>query len=116
MNVAHYCFLLLTPFSGRKIHEEKKKRFPGVQLNSLPTYRRALLSERLEQAKGLFCFLKSRICAYFTVDVNKITLLYFAGILFPFKNFKNFCFPLKNGWGRGCYKESSVRFTEVYVL
>ena len=27
---------------------EKKKR--GVQLNSLPTYRRALLSERLEQA------------------------------------------------------------------
>ena len=25
-------------------------RFPGVQLNSLPTYRRALLSERLEQA------------------------------------------------------------------
>ena len=26
-------------------------RFPGVQLNSLPTYRRALLSERLEQAK-----------------------------------------------------------------
>ena len=24
--------------------------FPGVQLNSLPTYRRALLSERLEQA------------------------------------------------------------------
>ena len=50
---------------GRKIHEEKKTRgdqrgkghprppplrFPGVQLNSLPTYRRALLSERLEQA------------------------------------------------------------------
>ena len=27
-------------------------RFPGVQLNSLPTYRRALLSERLEQAIG----------------------------------------------------------------
>ena len=26
------------------------RRFPGVQLNSLPTYRRALLSERLEQA------------------------------------------------------------------
>jgi len=25
-------------------------RLPGVQLNSLPTYRRALLSERLEQA------------------------------------------------------------------
>ena len=25
-------------------------RFPGVQLNSLPTYRRALLSERLEQS------------------------------------------------------------------
>ena len=25
-------------------------RFPGVQLNTLPTYRRALLSERLEQA------------------------------------------------------------------
>ena len=45
---------------GGKIHEEKKKTredylavslprcFPGVQLNSLPTYRRALLSERLE--------------------------------------------------------------------
>ena len=28
-------------------------RFPGVQLNSLPTYRRALLSERLEQASQL---------------------------------------------------------------
>ena len=28
-------------------------RFPGVQLNSLPTYRRALLSERLEQANLL---------------------------------------------------------------
>ena len=26
--------------------------FPGVQLNSLSTYRRALLSERLEQARG----------------------------------------------------------------
>ena len=26
-------------------------RFPGVQLNSLPSYRRALLSERLEQAR-----------------------------------------------------------------
>ena len=43
---------------GRKIQEEKKNqgnqrvphpRFPGVQLNSLPTYRSALLSERLEQ-------------------------------------------------------------------
>ena len=28
------------------------RRFPGLQLNSLPTYRRALLSERLEQAIG----------------------------------------------------------------
>ena len=27
-------------------------RFPGVQLNSLPTYRRAQPSERLEQAIG----------------------------------------------------------------
>ena len=44
---------------GRKIHGEKKRgetrgsppsRFPGVQLNSLATYRSALLSERLEQA------------------------------------------------------------------
>ena len=48
-----------------KIHEEKKRgetglslsfplppppRFPSVQLNSHPTYRRALLSEHLEQA------------------------------------------------------------------
>ena len=37
---------------GRKIHEEKKNlpppRFPGVQF-SLPTDRRALLSERPEQ-------------------------------------------------------------------
>ena len=29
-------------------------RFPGVQLNSLPTYRHALLSERLEQARFLY--------------------------------------------------------------
>ena len=29
--------------------------FPGVQLNSLPTYRRALLSERLEQAIEKSC-------------------------------------------------------------
>ena len=28
------------------------RRFPGVQLNSFPTYGRALLSERLEQAIG----------------------------------------------------------------
>ena len=43
---------------GRKIHEEKRKRretrapprFPGVQLNSLPTHRHTLLTERLEQA------------------------------------------------------------------
>ena len=28
-------------------------RFPGVQPNSLRTYRRALLSERLEQATGI---------------------------------------------------------------
>ena len=57
----------LSPFQariverGRKIHEEKKtrgdwrgkggERTPGVQLNSLPTYRCALLSERLEQAR-----------------------------------------------------------------
>ena len=57
--------------AGEKIHEEKKNEgrlegergrelsppflpppacFPGVQLNSLPIYWRALLSERLEQA------------------------------------------------------------------
>ena len=57
-----------------KIHEKKKNegrlegefgdngvlslspptpRFPGVQLNSLPTYHRALLSERLEQANSI---------------------------------------------------------------
>ena len=57
---------------GGKIHEAKKKkrgesrsrpsprspppRFPGVQLNSLPTHRRALLSERLEQAKRGYDF------------------------------------------------------------
>ena len=41
-------------------------RFPGVLLNSLPTYRRALLSERLEQAilisneKGYIRFLSSK--------------------------------------------------------
>ena len=53
------------------MHEEKKNggslalappcstpppRFPGVQFNSLPTYRRALLSERLEQAKRGYDF------------------------------------------------------------
>ena len=31
--------------------QKKNSRFPGVQLNSLPTYRRARLSECLEQAK-----------------------------------------------------------------
>ena len=31
--------------------QEKNSRFPGVQLNSLPTYCRSRLSERLEQAK-----------------------------------------------------------------
>ena len=31
-------------------------RFPGVQLNSLPTYRHALLSEPLEQAKRGYDF------------------------------------------------------------
>ena len=31
---------------------------------------------------ALFFCAKSRICAYFKVNVNKITLLYFAGILF----------------------------------
>ena len=31
--------------------QEKNSRFPSVQLNSLPAYRRARLSERLEQAK-----------------------------------------------------------------
>ena len=57
---------------GGKIHEAKKKKreasrarppppgppppFPGVQLNSLPTHRRALLSERLEQAKRGYDF------------------------------------------------------------
>ena len=59
---------------GGNIHEAKKKkkkegslalapppvprppRFPGVQLNSLPTHRRALLSERLEQAKRGYDF------------------------------------------------------------
>ena len=34
--------------SDSRAREKKKKR--GVQLNSLPTYHRALLSERLEQA------------------------------------------------------------------
>ena len=53
---------------GRKIHEDKKNegrqegergrercppRFPGVQFNSPPTYRRALLFERLEQANSI---------------------------------------------------------------
>ena len=55
---------------GRKIQEEKKKQclqafprsrlsprpppphFPGVQFDSLPTDRRALVSERLEQANA----------------------------------------------------------------
>ena len=36
--------------AGKKFTQKKKTR---VQLNSLPIYRRALLSERLEQAKSL---------------------------------------------------------------
>ena len=44
------------------IHEEKKTRaslrFPDVQFNSLPTDRRALLSERLEQARWGFLYSK----------------------------------------------------------
>ena len=35
---------------GRERPPSPPPRFPGVQLNSLPTYRRALLCERLEQA------------------------------------------------------------------
>ena len=35
---------------GKGESSPRPPRFPGVQLKSLPTYRRALLSERLEQA------------------------------------------------------------------
>ena len=39
---------------GRKIHEGRKKCFPGVQLNPLPTYCCTLLYERLEQATNSY--------------------------------------------------------------
>ena len=57
------CFRRSDSRARGKIHEEKKRgetsslalaplRFPGVQLNSLPIYRHALLSERLEPANS----------------------------------------------------------------
>ena len=55
-----------TAFSPSRPPRLPPSRFPGVQLNSLPTYRRALLSERLEQAilisneKGYIRFLSSK--------------------------------------------------------
>ena len=48
------CMLACSRRSDSRAQEKnsrrKKKRFPGVQLNLLPTYRRALPSEHLEQA------------------------------------------------------------------
>ena len=47
-------------------------RFSDVQLNSLPTYRRALLSERLEQAIEKSCPLQMM-----TVQVGRVFLIFF---------------------------------------
>ena len=44
--------LSLPPFPPSS-RPRPRPRFPGVQLNSLPTYRHALLSEHLEQANEI---------------------------------------------------------------
>ena len=54
-------------------------RFSDVQLNSLPTYRRALLSERLEQAIEKSCPLQMM-----TVQVGRVFLIFFSIKYLPY--------------------------------
>ena len=77
------CQQCLQAFSRPRPHPPPSRSTPplfsDVQLNSPPTYRRALLSERLEQAIEKSCPLQMM-----TVQVGRVFLIFFSIKYFPY--------------------------------